>query len=257
LCKPDGLTAFLLHDLPQALYCLRLSDLVGIGDAMEKRLHSSGITTVEQLCRLSPEQMRGVWHSVLGERLWHWLRGADFHDPEFKRKSLGKQHVLAPKYRTRDQAFCVALKLLHASAANLRKLKMWAGGIGTVVGFLRKRPARFGDEGEDVPAWKAHMRIPECRDTLILQRHLTELWESCPAHEPLQVGVWLFNLVPDELHTLSLFDDDEKRYRLSVIADELNRRYGQNAVYFGGIHSVLDSAPTRISYTSIPDVEDF
>jgi DNA polymerase-4 len=63
--------------------------------------------------------------------------------------------------------------------------------------------------------------------------------------------------VPDELHTLSLFDDDEKRYRLSVIADELNRRYGQNAVYFGGIHSVLDSAPTRISYTSIPDVEDF
>jgi DNA polymerase-4 len=101
------------------------------------------------------------------------------------------------------------------------------------------------------------MRIPECRDTVILQRHLTELWESCPAHEPLQVGVWLFNLVPDELHTLSLFDDDEKRYRLSVIADELNRRYGQNAVYFGGIHSVLDSAPTRISYTSIPDVEDF
>jgi len=26
----------------------------------------------------------------------------------------------------------------------------------------------------------------------------------------LQVGVWLFNLVPDELHTLSLFEDDEK-----------------------------------------------
>jgi DNA polymerase-4 len=74
---------------------------------------------------------------------------------------------------------------------------------------------------------------------------------------PLQVGVWLFNLVPDELHTLSLFEDDEKRYRISTVADELNQRYGQNAVYFGGIHSVLDSAPTRISFTSIPDLDDF
>jgi DNA polymerase-4 len=124
------------------------------------------------------------------------------------------------------------------------------------VKFLKKRPVRFSDEG-DVPAWKAHMRIPECRDTVILQRHLTELWDSCPEQEPLQVGVWLFNLVPDELHTLSMFEDDEKRYRISTVADELNQRYGQNAVYFGGIHSVLDSSPTRISFTSIPDVDDF
>jgi DNA polymerase-4 len=224
---------------------------------MEKRIHGNGITTVEQLCQLSPEQMRRIWNSVLGERLWHWLRGADFHSPEFKRKSLGKQHVLPPKYRTREQAFFVALKLLHVSAANLRKLKMWAGGIGAVVEFLKKRPARFDGEGEEVPAWKAHMRIHECRDTVILQGHLTKLWDSCPTQEPLQVGIWLFNLVPDELHTLSLFEDDEKRHRISTVVDELNQRYGQNAVYFGGIHSVLDSAPTRISFTSIPDVDDF
>ena len=64
-------------------------------------------------------------------------------------------------------------------------------------------------------------------------------------------------LVPDELHTLSMFEDDEKRYTISTVVDELNQRYGQNAVYFGGIHSVLDSAPTRISFTFIPDVDDF
>jgi hypothetical protein len=33
--------------------------------------------------------------------------------------------------------------------------------------------------------------------------------------------------VPDELHTLSLFEDDEKRYRISTVVDELNQRYGQ------------------------------
>jgi hypothetical protein len=63
----------------------------------------------------------------------------------------------------------------------------------------------------------------------VLQQHLTKLWETCPAQEPLQVGVWLFNLVPDELHTLSLFEDDERRYRISTVVDELNQRYGQNA----------------------------
>ena len=78
LCKPDGLTAFLLRDLPQALYCLKLSDLVGVGRAMEKRIHGSGITTVEQLCQLSASSM-------------------------FFRLSI----------RTREQAFFVALKLPH------------------------------------------------------------------------------------------------------------------------------------------------
>jgi DNA polymerase-4 len=63
--------------------------------------------------------------------------------------------------------------------------------------------------------------------------------------------------VPDELHTLSLFEDDEKRHRISTVVDELNQRYGQDSVYFGGIHSVLDSAPMRISFTSIPDLDDF
>jgi hypothetical protein len=48
----------------------------------------------------------------------------------------------------------------------------------------------------------------------------------------------------------------EELYQLTVL-DELNQRYGQNAVYFGGVHSVLDSAPTRISFSTIPDVEDF
>ena len=78
--KPDGLTVLLLEELPAALYGLKLSDLIGVGNCMERRLHQHGIQTVEQLCALTPGQMRAIWHSVVGERIWHWLRGADFHD---------------------------------------------------------------------------------------------------------------------------------------------------------------------------------
>ncbi len=71
---------------------------------------------------------------------------------------------------------------------------------------------------------------------------------------PLQVGVWLFNLVPDELHTMSFFDDDERQQRLSRVVDELNQRFGKSAVYFANIQSVLNAEPTRISFNSVPEL---
>jgi len=170
MMKPDGMTVLMQRDLPRALFCLKLRDLIGVSRAMEQRINAHGITTVEQLCQLSPQQMRKVWGSILGERMWHWLRGADFHAPESERKSLGKQHVLAPEYRSREQAFRVAQKMLQFSVANLRKLKLWTGGLGVYVAFVG---SRYGNEGEPpIEPWKAQARISECRDTFILQRHL-------------------------------------------------------------------------------------
>src|SRR5215475_801015 len=94
LCKPDGLTILLKEDLPNALFCMKLQDIVGISDAMERRLNKHGITTVEQLCKLSSEQMRNIWGSVIGETMWYYLRGEDWKEkPDSPRKSIGKQHV--------------------------------------------------------------------------------------------------------------------------------------------------------------------
>jgi DNA polymerase-4 len=253
MLKPDGMTVLMQRDLPQCLYRLKLRDLIGVSHAMERRINAHGISTVEQLCQLPPQQMRKIWGSIVGERMWHWLRGADFCDPESERKSLGKQHVLAPEYRTREKAFLVAQKMLQNSAANLRRLQLWAGGIGSYVEFLRSTY----DGTEELPPWKAQKRISQCRDTFTLQQHLSKLWESCPAAKPIQVGVWLFNLIPDSLHTLSLFDDHERQYRLNSVVDALNDRYGQGAVYFANVSSVLDAAPTRIPFSSIPDLKEF
>jgi DNA polymerase-4 len=37
--------------------------------------------------------------------------------------------------------------------------------------------------------------------------------------------------------------------------DRLNLCYGRNTVYFGGAQPALDSAPTRIAFTHVPDLE--
>jgi DNA polymerase IV len=258
ICKPDGLFSLLKDELPQALHCLELGDLVGVGNRMEQRLFEKGITTVAHLCSLSPEQMRKIWNSVLGERLWHWLRGEDFHDPQVPRKSIGKQHVLAPEFRTPEYAYQVTQKLLHKAATKLRMLNLWTGGIGASVTFLKKQPLRAGMEPSQ-PGWQAYMRIHECRDTLALQGHLKELWKACPRENALSVGVYLFNLIPDEMHTLSMFDSDEKRYRASLVMDLINRRFGRNTIYPASVHYVKSAAPTRVAFTNvgIPDLTEF
>jgi DNA polymerase-4 len=257
LCKPDGLTILLKQDLPQALHCMKLRDVVGISHAMEHRLHNRGITTVQQLCKLSSQQMRDIWGSVLGETMWYWLQGEDWKEKEDSpRKSIGKQHVLAPKYRTKDQAYLVGLKLLSNAAIKLRRLNLWARGIGVTIAFTHWG-REVKNEAEAAPSgWNAHRKIHACRDTMTLQDHFRELWKDSPPNTPMHVGVWLFDLIPDELHTLGFFDD-EKREIVSGIMDQINKRYGQHTVYLGGLHGLGDSAPTRIPFFSVPELADF
>jgi len=89
-----------------------------------------------------------------------------------------------------------------------------------------------------------------------LQDYFRQLWQECPADTPVSLAVWLFDLVPDDLHSLSLFTDD-KREKVSSVMDQLNRRFGQHTVYLGGLHGLGDAAPTRIPFFSVPELSDF
>ena len=255
LCKPDGMTILLKKDLPYALHCMKLRDVVGISHAMETRLNNRGITTVEQLCKLTSQQMRDIWGSVQGETMWYSLQGEDWEGKkDGPRKSVGKQHVLAPKYRTRDQAYLVALKLLSNAAIKLRRLDLWARGIGVTIAFTH-----WGKEiqNSNIPSgWNAHANISACRDTMTLQDHLRALWEECPAHAPVHVGVWLYDLIPDKSLSMGFFDD-EKREMVSTTMDKINKKYGQHTLYLGGLHGLGDAAPTRIPFFSVPELADF
>jgi DNA polymerase-4 len=265
--KPDGLTVIRLSQLPANLYGLKPAALPGIGRRMNQRLERHGIFTMKQLCGLSSEQMRSLWGSVVGERFWHWLRGADLEegvvdsqkgDPEKSdlekselrknesQKSLGHQHVLPPELRSMEGANGVGQKLLHKAAVRLRRLRMWAGGISVHVRFGPWREGKY---------WEAHTRIAECQDTISLLETFHKLWKGCPAGKPVMVGVSLYDLVPDNLHTAALFPEEQKRSQLSRAIDSINVKYGSNALYLGGVHNVREAAPTRIAFSSIPEFD--
>ncbi len=261
--KPDGLTVLLREELPASLYRLKPSDVPGIGTRMDLRLQKRGITTMEQLCSLSKEQMHSVWNGVQ-DRMWLWLHGANFaeSDAALQRKSIGKQHVLAPKFRSKEKAYGVAIKLLHTAAANMRKLSMRARRISVSVYYWNKSdpPHSSGyTPWEDRASWEAHRAIPASCDTHTLQFYLGELWESCPSDViPFSVSIWFYNLIPEAMHSLSLFEEAENRNsQASLVMDLLNKKYGVHTVYLGGMHNARDSAPTRIAFMSIPKLDEF
>ncbi len=267
--KPDGLVALTPDILREALLGLTLRDLPGIGVQTEKRLNERGVRTMADLMTLASrertrEETGELWGSVWGERLWHWLRGEDFDmgDNEHS-KSLSHQHVLGPELRNIDSAWAVAHKLLHKAAMRMRDEKLWAGRISLALSFVGNGPVRapsaFGPSRAD--SWTSELKLTECQDNPTLIAALKKLWEGRPQgpkyEQPFFVSVALTALVPDALHSLSLFDAHDggaERSRLAQTMDALNHKYGLATLAPATMLTALKAAPTRIAFSSIPDM---
>jgi DNA polymerase-4 len=223
---------------------------------METRLLSAGIRTVEYLCDATKPEMHKVWGGVLGERMWHLLRGDEIPDVPSSRKSLGHSHVLAPDSRMPARAWPVLCKLLHKACERLRSHGLLAGSLTLQLGFL------------DNPSWSADAHTVETDSTFALMHLMERLWQDRPEPDGkiLKVGVVLTQLCELGNHTPQLFQfaddavvrdsgggDTAKHQRLDAALDKLRARYGRRVIYFGSVQESRDKAPMRISFTHIPD----
>ena len=241
--KPDGLTVLTQEELPHGLYPLALRDLTGVGRRMHARLQNSGVTTVEQLCGLSKDQLRNIWKGVVGERWWYTLRGYDLPQTPTRRRSVSHSHVLPPEFRTQEGAKAVLVRLVHKAAARLRKLGYWAGGMDVHVSYTRRG------------RWKSSASVAPCQETQTLIQVLSRLWKSRPSEgKPIKVSVVFYDLVHEASRTPPLFVEDSRKIKLTCAMDAINNRFGANAVYLAAMHRSLHAAPPRISFTHIPDL---
>ena len=240
--KPDGLTIIQKKDIPKKLYRLKPQDLIGIGRNMDIRLRKAGVYTVEKLYSLSIKEMRAIWGGVGGERYYKWLRGEDLELSFEANKSVGHSHVLPPAKRTMTGVQQVGKKLLAKAGIRLRKLDAWARHLYISVSYL------------DRPKWKSNLKMLECQDSFTLQEAFDQLWANVRVGTPLKVSVTLTDLVHESERNFSFFENN-KRVKLTKAMDTINMRWGRNTIYLGSIAESLDSAPTRIAFTSIPDME--
>jgi len=244
LQKPDGLVVIEDHELPRRLYSLGLQDFSGISHAMEARLRSHGISTVEQMCTASKEELRAAWEGITGEWMWRALRGENVRWVHGENRTIGHSHVLSPRRRNDTDARAVLHRLLQKAAMRLRKIRYFATNLALSIKYPK---------GE---RWGESMSFQETQDTLELTHALNQLWERRPQHggPPQLVGVTLHGLMPEHSVTPSLFAD-ARRQKLNSLVDNLNAGLGRNTVYFGGAHAALHSAPMRIAFNRIPDLE--
>jgi DNA polymerase-4 len=269
--KPDGLVALTKDILKDALATLKLQDLPGVGARTEKRLNDKGIRSMADLMAVlehdhGREQTGELWGSVWGERMWHWLNGDDFDMEENEHsKSVGHQHVLAPVFRNAEGAWAVAHKLLHKAAMRMRDEGLWASRIGLTIAFVGEGRIRgsspFGPARSE--SWGHEMRLLECQDNATLIGALRKLWNQRPQgpkyEKPFFLSVVLSDLVPDALHTLTLFDaqdGSEGRHRLAETMDTLNHKYGLSTIAPATMLAAFKAAPTRIAFHSVPELFD-
>jgi len=266
--KPDGLIGLLPSQLPRAISHLELRDLPGIGARTEVRLNAKNIHTMTDLLALDRTGMHKLFDSVWGDRMYHWLRGADTGDDGAPvasglQKSLGHSHVLAPEHRTPTGAWAVAHKLLHKAAMRLRMEKFHTSSLSVTIKYAltreqsdRAAKSKQHFSGIKNIGWGMEARFRPCQDTLSLLEALQGCWKqapNAPEHQrPFFVGVTLRNLIPESELQNTLFEEPGNRNQLSATMDKLNLKYGHTTLHFAGMLPARDSAPTRIAFTQIP-----
>jgi DNA polymerase-4 len=272
--KPDGLIGLLPSQLPRAIAHLELRDLPGIGARTEVRLNAKGIRTMPELLALDRTAMHKLFDSVWGDRMYHWLRGADTGDDGAPlaadiQKSLGHSHVLAPQHRSPEGAWAVAHKLLHKAAMRLRMEKFFSGSLAVTIKYSlsREQAAHAATSsgqakvkkhlsGITQTGWGMEARFRPCQDTLSLLEALQGCWKQQPTGpehaKPFFVGITLRNLIPEDEMQTTLFEEPGNRNQLSATMDKLNLKYGHTTLHFAGMLPARDSAPTRIAFTQIP-----
>ena len=258
LMKPDGLTILPGELLPGPLLTLKITDLPGIGRNMERQLARKGVFTVEQLWNMDARQLRRLWGSVWGERMWFYLRGIELPESETKRSSVGHSHVLAPELRPAPKARLVARRLCLKAASRLRRMGYEAGAMAL--------SARV-ENGE---RWAGEARFPHACDSQSLSRMMEALWQQlrlqARPERIKKVSVTLFDLrsAGQAQEELAFSEEGEwkaqqRRYeKLSRAMDTLNQKFGSDTVLLGMTSKQgRGFTGTKVAFTRIPQLEEF
>lgn len=236
LKKPDGLTIVTQKELISLYKKLKLTDLPGINFAMEHRLRQKNINTSldffnESLVNLS----RYFGHPG---RLWFYrLRGFEVDEFSSPTKSIGHQHVLAPKYRNKLYARRVLSKMAAKCSHRLRGKRLAARGIAIYIGFW------------GAPSWRKNITTSPLSDSSSIQKLVLKIYDECPfSFNPFRLGVTLFNLMPNESRQIALFREVEKSLQTSIAIDKINDKFGPETIHPASMCEVDDAAPNRIPF---------
>ncbi|QFU17262.1 Y-family DNA polymerase [Microvirga thermotolerans] len=255
--KPDGLVVLHPDALPGPLLSLPLTDIPGIAKGNAARLARAGIGDMAALWRTQPKELRRLWGSVEGERLWMGLHGYAVERPETQRRMFGHGRVLPAGWRSPAGAYACARVLLAKAASRMRR-----------SGYAAKALALWLTDRHSA-GWYGEERFPPTADDPSLLASLARLFLHAERETPSDarlrsVHVTLHDLVGAQEREEDLFaftpeaQIKRRHESLSLLADRLNAHYRGPLLHWGPWAEIPGGyAGAKIAFNRIPDAEDF
>ena len=253
--KPDGLVALRPEDLPGRLLGLSLTDIPGIARGNAARLARAGVTDMAALWRLQPKELRRLWGSVEGERLWMSLHGYTVERRETRRRMFGHGRVLPADWRSLNGAYAAARVLLAKAAARMRRQGFSARALA--LWLTDRHSAGWYGEERFGPTWDDPSLLASL-GRLFLHAEREDMRRSRSVHIALHDLVPLSDIEEDLFDHTAQAQLKHRLESLSVIADRLNASHRKTLLHWGPLVTIPGGyAGAKIAFNRIPDAEDF
>ncbi len=238
LHKPDGLDEINKNNFLDVYSGLELVDLSGIDRANKARLNSVGIDNVLDFYHARMERLRTAFHSILGYYWYLRLRGREIDQVEFSRRSFGNSYALPHSSGSIKELFPILQKLVEKMGARMRRAGYRTRGIHLSLAY------------RDGSLWHKGQTLRRALfDSREVYKQVLGLLSLCPHRKPVHtLAVSCFNLEKANLFQLELFEDVEKKVRLSQAIDEINKHWGDFSIIPARVVQAPTAVQDRIAY---------
>lgn len=223
--KPDRVHTLYRTEIEDKMWPLPVSDLIYVGKASVRLLHSLGIYTIGDLANSDVDIIRAHMKSH-GEFIWKLANGQDVSIVETKKrenKGYGNSTTLAFDVTDAETAKQILMSLCETVAARLRADHRKAEVIAVTI-----RDTDFRNRSHQMVLPSPSNITTELYSMVCLL--FDELWDESPIR---LLGIRCTKLYEETAaRQLNLFDtvDYEKQSRLDKAMDDIRAKYGNDAV---------------------------
>ncbi len=240
----DGICVLTPESRHKALSMLDIADVWGIGCKNRKRLQERGILTAQQFADCDEKLVESLF-SITGVRTWRELKGIpciDLHRPD-RQRSIMQSRTFVYMTDRRDDMKQYIRTFATSCAAHLRQQHGVCRSVTVFLSTNRHRDdlAQYRNSGS------VKLPSPTADTPTLIKAALTALkglYREGFLYK--QAGVILSDISDEQGMQLDLFTapEDERRRKLMQVADELNKRFGDDTISLGPLTHPIHDDPS-------------
>lgn len=245
--KPDGLTEINKENFGKVYSKLKLTGLPYIKTRNAARLNDMGIFSVTDFYSAPLWKLRAAFESINGYYWYVRLRGWEIDDVAFGRRSYGNSYALPKPLVNCEELSPILSKLVMKMSTRLRHAGYKAKGVHLAIAY---RDGDFWHKGVSLGN--------EIFDTRDIYRCAFRILCSAPLRKQVrELAVSCFNLRDSDFTQLELFEDIERKTKITSAVDKLNERWGDFVITPARMLGTKENVPDRIAFGGVKEIEEF